>query len=118
MLGKLESVVLFVDDIAKSSQFYRHDLGLSLKAQHAPDWVEFETNGTTLILHKRVEQAYPFHPELVFAVDDTDMAYQTLKENGVVFRHAPLDQSSGYRSAFCADPDGNIVKITSHTSKS
>jgi len=117
VFGKLESVILFVTDVAKSLEFYRHELGLSLKAQQGLDWVEFETNGTTLILHKRVEQAYPFHPELVFAVEDTDKTYEALKEGGVKFLHPPLDQSSGYRSAFCADPDGNVLKITSSMRK-
>src|SRR5438093_8107645 len=106
VFGNLESVILFVPDVAKSFEFYRHELGLSLKAQQGLDWLEFETNGTTLILHKRVEQAYPFHPELVFAVEDTDKTYEALKERGDKFFHPPLGHSSGYLSAFCADPDG------------
>lgn len=117
MLGKLESIILFVGDVARSLEFYRDRLGVPLKAQRGLDWVEFETNGTTLILHRRVEQAYPFHPELAFAVEDVDKAYETLKEGGVKFRRGPLDQSSGHRSAFCTDPDGNVLKISSPIEK-
>ncbi len=56
MLGKLESIILFVGDFEKSLEFYRDSLGLTLKAREGLDWVEFETNSTALILHGRVEQ--------------------------------------------------------------
>jgi catechol 2,3-dioxygenase-like lactoylglutathione lyase family enzyme len=113
MLGKLESIIFFVGDVEKSLEFYRDSLGLTLKAREGLDWVEFETNGAALILHRRVEQARPFHPELVFAVRDTDKTYERLREVGVKFLRPPLNQSSGHRSAFCTDPDGNVLKITS-----
>lgn len=112
MLGRLGSVVLFVEDVAKSVEFYRDRLGLPLKAR-GEDWVEFETQGTTLTFHRRVEAAYPFRPELVFTVEDADKAYETLQAAGIRFRRAPIDQSGGARSAFCVDPDGNVLKITS-----
>ncbi len=77
--------------------------------------MELATGNCGLILHRKVEGATPFRPELVFRVPDTHGAYHKLRSRGVDFFLGPVRQSSGQCSAFCKDPDGNVLKLIGPT---
>ncbi len=44
-------------------------------------------------------------------VEDVDAAYETLTAKGVAFIKPPADQRWGYRTAYFADPEGNLWEI-------
>ena len=52
MFSKIGSIILLVDDMERSTQFYKDTLGLKLKVK-TTDWIEFFEKGTTLALHPK-----------------------------------------------------------------
>ncbi|GER89067.1 hypothetical protein KDW_32290 [Dictyobacter vulcani] len=48
---------------------------------------------------------------LAAGVDDVDATYEQLKARGVTFLRPPTDQSWGLRTAYFADPEGNVWEI-------
>ena len=48
---------------------------------------------------------------LAAGVEDVDAAYQTLSAKGVRFLRPPTDQPWGLRTAYFADPEGNLWEI-------
>ena len=50
-----------------------------------------------------------------FLVDDIQAAHRELEARGVVFTHPPQEVDAGYfrghRTAYCFDPDGQIVEL-------
>lgn len=114
----LSLIVLYVHDIERSLAFYRDQLGLTVTEQHGHNWIELDTGGTTLALHKYDggPLADEQRTELFFTVDDVDQTYETLRSYGVEFVEAPTDQTFGFRTGACLDPDGNRVSIATPTS--
>lgn len=106
-----ERIVIYVSDMARSTAFYRDTLGLPLRFT-SPGWTEFNNSGTTLALHRHMSGAsHATEPgagqaTLVFSVDDIQVAYETLQEQGVTFSLAPQRQPSGLTLAVLQDPDG------------
>lgn len=45
-------------------------------------------------------------------VDDIDVLYDELREDGVEFIHEPITLSKGVRVAYMFDPEGNIVELS------
>ncbi len=52
---------------------------------------------------------------LAAGVEDVDAAYQTLSAKGVRFLRPPTDQPWGLRTAYFADPEGNLWEINHST---
>jgi lactoylglutathione lyase len=106
-----ERFVIYVSDMARSTAFYRDTLGLPLKFT-SPGWTEFNNEGTTLALHRHMAgeagaaQATAGQATLVFAVEDIQSAYETLKAQDVRFSLEPQKQPSGLTLAVLHDPDG------------
>ena len=48
---------------------------------------------------------------LAAGVEDVDAAYEALKAKGVTFLRPPTDQLWGLRTAYFADPEGNVWEI-------
>jgi uncharacterized glyoxalase superfamily protein PhnB len=44
-------------------------------------------------------------------VEDVDAAYETLSAKGVKFLRPPIDQPWGLRTAYFADPEGNLWEL-------
>ncbi len=110
-LQKPERFVIYVSDMERSTAFYRDTLGIPLNFT-SPGWTEFDNAGTILALHRhiggesRVAQAAAGQATIVFAVDDIQEAYETLKARGVEFSMPPQKQVSGLTLAVLHDPDG------------
>ena len=111
-----DRMVIYVSDMQRSTAFYRDTLGLPLKFT-TPGWTEFSNGGTTLALHKHLggeaRQAEPSAGQatLVFALDDLQGAYDTLKAEGAHFSMAPQTQPSGLTFAILHDPDGFSITL-------
>ena len=106
-----DRIVIYVSDIESSTAFYRDILGLPLKFT-TPGWTEFNNGGTTLALHRHMggkpgaAQPAAGQATLVFAVDDLQNAYETLKAQDIHFSLEPQKQASGLTLAVLHDPDG------------
>ena len=48
---------------------------------------------------------------LAAGVEDVDAAYEALKAKGVTFLRPPTNQPWGLRTAYFADPEGNLWEI-------
>ncbi|HEU5375238.1 MAG TPA: VOC family protein [Ktedonobacteraceae bacterium] len=106
-----ERFVIYVSDMQRSTAFYRDTLGLPLKFS-SPGWTEFNNEGTTLALHRRMaaeehaSQAAAGQATLVFVVDDIQSTFEALRAEGVSFPLEPQKQPSGLTLAVLQDPDG------------
>lgn len=106
-----ERFVIYVNDMQRSTAFYRDTLGLPLKFS-SPGWTEFSNGGTTIALHKhmggeaKTAQPAAGQATLVFVVDDLKSAYETLKADGVQFSLEPQKQPSGLTLGVLLDPNG------------
>jgi lactoylglutathione lyase len=120
-LKSLDYVVLIVDDIDKAQRFYTETLGLPLK-HRSGDYAQIALSGTRLGLFSRAAMAavlghalVPGAPsakfELGFKVDDCDAAFDELVACGVPAITAPQTRSWGQRTAYVADPDGNLIEL-------
>jgi catechol 2,3-dioxygenase-like lactoylglutathione lyase family enzyme len=123
MFNQINNVLLFVQDLKKSTEFYNKKLGLSIKMQEE-GYIEFELEGAILGIVDVHEGANMISEELILGprgsahsfslaaeVSDVDGIYKQLSEMGVEFIKKPFTQPWGQRCAYFEDPDGNIWEI-------
>ncbi|HET7815867.1 MAG TPA: VOC family protein [Candidatus Baltobacteraceae bacterium] len=107
--------MLVCADLERSQAFYRDILGLKLKSDRSPHWIEFELGGgATLVLHPKTElvAVRPGSLQLGFRVDNVDrFAADCASFNVPVFQD-PYDEPFG-RVAIIGDPDGYPIQIMS-----
>ena len=106
-------IFLFVSDLKRSVEFYVEKLGFQLEYE-GEDFVRIRANiGTPIMLHKshgRDIKSAGF--ELELKVDDVDVWYKRLTNQGAEFRRPPSevehegDPSGPRREATLHDPDG------------
>ena len=115
--------VLFVQDLARSRDFYERILGAPF--MHGDDnSAAFEMGPDALLLidHAAADDllspadvdraaATTARSVLVAAVPDVDAAYEELRAQGVEFIRTPEDRFWGKRCAHFKDPDGNVWEI-------
>jgi len=116
MFGRIGSVILLVDDLERSAQFYKDTIGLKLKVK-TTDWVEFFEKGTTLALHPRrrrkdVGDDGDGHPNVLvgFMVADLDQVVKDLRAKDVRFFKEPKTEPFG-KHAIILDPDDHLISI-------
>lgn len=120
-LKSLDYVVLIVDDIDKAQRFYTETLGLPLKHRRG-DYAQMALSGTRLALFSRKAMGSVLGDalgpetsaakfELGFKVEDCDAAFEELVACGVPAITAPETRSWGQRTAYVADPDGNLIEL-------
>ncbi len=123
MLHNLSATVLIVQDLNKCREFYESKFGLEalfndevssaykmgdldfvlLHVDAAKDMVGEDAlnfDGTT---GKRVL--------LCVGVEDVDVTYEALITKGLTFIKAPKSQDWGRRTAYFADPEGNLWEL-------
>jgi predicted enzyme related to lactoylglutathione lyase len=111
--------MLVCAELKRSSDFYRDVMGLKLKTDKTPNWVEFElTGGATLVLHPKNElvAVRPGSLQLGFTVDDVDRFVADCATLNVPVFQDPYDEQSG-RIAVIGDPDGYPIQIMSTSRK-
>jgi lactoylglutathione lyase len=116
MFSKIGSIILLVDDMERSSQFYNDTLGLQLQVK-TTDWIEFFEKGTTLALHpkkrKGIDEKKDRHPNNIlvgFMVSDLDQVVKDLKAKNVRFFKEPKSEPFG-KHAIILDPDHHLISI-------
>ncbi len=112
-LSRLGIVMLTVDDLNRSTAFYRDVLGLPFQFG-SPEFAFFDGGGVTLCLREGPRGAAPVQEgrtEFVFTVDDVDAAHAALTARGVAFRVEPRVVTGDQLAADFRDPDGHVLSI-------
>lgn len=116
-----DRLVVYVSDMQRSLAFYRDILGLAVKFS-SPGWSEFSNEGTTLALHRHLQEQSGSQQEpaahavagqatLIFIVDDLQATYEALRARGADFSLAPEQQPTGLTFAILPDPDGFAITL-------
>ncbi len=122
-LPNISAVVLFVDDLDKCMTFYRDVLSLDFTFNDDVSY-GFKLGGTDFVVLKTSAAAEMVTQEaialtglgnhralLCVGVESVDDEYKKLSEKGVKFINAPKDQAWGRRTAYFADPEGNLWEL-------
>ena len=112
-LGKIHAVMLRVKDLARSVEFYRDKLGMSVKDQSA-NFVFLDGGGVTLMLSLpllRASQPAAGATEVVFSVEGVRPACEALRQRGVEFFVEPRNVAGPFWAANFRDPDGHNLSI-------
>ena len=125
MKAKIALVSIFTGQLEKMVTFYRDVLGFEIAFQMG-DYVEFKHEGVRFsicgidtmiqtVAHPSFKEARSGQPfELAFdagTADDVDQVYADLVAKGTTPVQAPMTMPWNQRTAFFADPDGNIHEI-------
>jgi len=123
MFHSVAAAVLLVRDLARCLTFYRDTLGLQV-TESTPERASFQMENVYFLLlevsaaaHMISEEANVLKIEggprvlLAAGVEDVDAAYEELKAKGVTLLRSPTNQPWGLRTAYFADPEGNLWEI-------
>lgn len=128
MKGKIALITILTDDVPSLLKFYRDVLGFQV-ANDLGEYVEFENAGVRFAICARsIMETTTGHPsfdepkggqsfELAFPLDtpdELDQAFAEVVAKGATFIQAPANMPWGQRTAFFADPDGNIHELFSN----
>jgi glyoxylase I family protein len=124
MFTKLHHVAIICSDYQNSKHFYTEVLGLEILAE------VYRTERDSYKLDLSVGGVYqielfsfpnpPAHPSrpeacglrhLAFEVDDIDAVVQKLQSHGVTVEEVRVDEYTGKKFTFFADPDGLPLEI-------
>src|SRR5258707_55773 len=123
MMRKIEAAVLFVQDLDKCMKFYRDQLGFPVTFSDDNSFA-FRLEDQDFVLLKLSaaanmvgEEALSLHNEaghrvlLCVGVGDVDAGYKAFTAKGVAFVKPPISQPRGRRTAYFADPEGNLWEL-------
>lgn len=123
MFNKVTAVVLFVEDLDRAKAFYHETLGLEITFEDDVSFA-FRLENQDFALVKRsagiemlnaqvlASQTSVSHQVMLCAdVADVDTVYKSLTAKGVSFIKPPIDQPWGWRTAYFADPEGNLWEL-------
>lgn len=127
MSARIDMLGIFVTDMRQMVSFYRDVLGFKCNWQEGP-YAEFENDGVRFSFYKRKRLpkilAHPVtfpngvngtfeialempHPE------DVDKEHRRIVASGALEVQPPTDWPWNMRSSTVADPDGNLIEISS-----
>jgi catechol 2,3-dioxygenase-like lactoylglutathione lyase family enzyme len=118
-VAKLSMAMLVCGDLRKSRDFYRDVLGLKVKTDKLPHWIDFElSDGMVLGLHPKTDllAVRPGSLQLGFSVENVDTFVADCALRGVPIFQDPYDESFG-RVAVIGDPDGYPIQVASPLKK-
>lgn len=125
MRGKIALITILTDDVPRLVAFYRDVLGFAVE-NPADDYNEFVSEGVRFAVCKRSilaeatgdpSYAAPARGhafELAFPLptqEEVDRAFAEITANGAAPIKPPATMPWGQRTAFFADPDGNIHEL-------
>lgn len=124
MIHKIKAAVLFVQDLAACTAFYRDTFKLPYQGSDADSASFLLEEGLYLILLSPEGAADLLGTQaselkikgepcglLAVGVTDVDTVYKELKAKSVTFVRPPTDQHWGLRTAHFTDPEGNLWEI-------
>lgn len=120
MISRINAIVLFVEDLEQSIQFYRDTLGFPITFNDLVSYGMKVGEQDFLVLQSRAaaemvgaEAVGKSTGRILFCagVEDVDAEYEMLKAKGVSMGTPPKDQAWGRRTAYFADPEGNLWEL-------
>ncbi len=116
------ATIIFVDDVARSSAFYRDVLGQPVSQDHGTVVVfehGFEIHDGVNLLEKTYKKPGAFttgpqgkdNLDIYFETDDLEEAYRKVCASGAEVIHPIEVQAWGQRVFRFHDPDGHMVEI-------
>ncbi len=135
MIKTIEAIVIMVNDLPKSVDFYTDVLGFSISnkidmAEMGLSAVFVEKDGSRIGLMnykgkkipkrsdidkiKLGERSIPINDHLTFSVDDIEATATELKGKGVVFNLEPISMEGGIKVAFFKDPEGVQIELVEY----
>ena len=114
-IKKVGNVILAVQDLDKSIQFYNEIIGLPIKDQRKT-WVDLGTSGALLSLHPASSTAEHAGDSIDngisigFLVGDLKSAIEELKTKGVTV-HRDIMESEVGKNAVILDPDKYMISL-------
>ena len=114
-IKKVGNVILAVQDIDKSIEFYHEIIGLPIKRQRR-SWVDLGTSGALLSLHpasltaEHVGSSIDNGITIGFLVGDVQSAIDELKEKGIKIHRDIVEKDAG-KNAVISDPDGYLISL-------
>lgn len=106
--------LLFVEDIARSAEFYHHQLGFDLVNKWEPEgklaWCRLERAHSAIMLQQAEAEDGPAESRghgvgFFFHCDDADALHAELTDRGLLIDH-PKVAFYGMKQVFLLDPDG------------
>jgi lactoylglutathione lyase len=123
MIGKVDAIVLFVDDLDKCMRFYRDTLGFKVTFNddvsfafrvEDQDFVLLKVSAAVDMLGEAALSPRPAAGHRVLhcvGVKNVDAVYEALTAKGLAFIKPPISQPWGRRTAHFADPEGNLWEL-------
>ena len=108
-MDRLTYVIIPTGDVARMKVFYENAVGLAAR-QHAPEWVELDTAGATLVLSATPDPRRG-GIELRFATEDLDARARALAARGVSLDPPGIRELRGGRIASLSDPERNPLTL-------
>ena len=114
-IKKVGNVILAVQDLDKSIQFYNEIIGLPIRDQRKT-WVDLGTSGALLSLHpasstaEHVGGSIDNGISVGFLVGDLKSALEELREKGVTIHRDIIEKDVG-KNAVILDPDQYMISL-------
>ena len=116
---QLDTIRIFVSDVARAKPFYQDALGLSLEVDSAEEGFLVFRSADVSIVVENSEVSDDTTGELLvgrftglsFKVEDISESYNKLTRSDVEFLDPPEKQPWGGTIASFKDPDGNILTL-------
>jgi lactoylglutathione lyase len=114
-IKKVGNVILAVNDLDKSLQFYHEIIGLPIKKQRRT-WIDLGTSGALLSLHpaslteQHVGSSIENGITIGFLVGDLKSALDELREKGVKIHRDIVEKDAG-KNAVIMDPDEYLISL-------
>lgn len=114
-IKKVGNVILAVNDIDKSLQFYHKIIGLPIKNQRR-SWVDLGTTGALLSLHpasltaQHIGSSIENGITIGFLVGDVKSAVEELRAKGVTIHRDIVEKDAG-KNAIVLDPDDYLISL-------
>ena len=122
-IRSISATVLFVEDLDKCMKFYRDIVGLEVIPLDAVSLI-LKLEGQDFLLLKlsaavemvgeaalSLGQGAGHRVLLCAGVEDVDATYQAFTAKGLTFIKPPADKAWGRRTAYFADPEGNLWEL-------
>jgi len=113
MISRINSVLIWSEDVSRLIPFYRDVLGL--KAEMQGEFGVCPLDGVALVIGKHSDvhgrSSDPYRVMVNFQVEDCQAEYDRLRQRGVEFLRAPSKEGDGLIIATLLDPDGNVLQL-------
>ena len=125
---RIDMIGIFVTDLHRMVAFYRDILGFKIDWDGQGPYAEFINEGVRFSMFERAQlpgilgrdPAYPegLNGTFELAIDfqtyaDADREFNRIAVTGAQVIYSPRDEPWGMHSAMIADPEGNLIEISS-----